>query len=143
MLEGSDTITVGETTAFGQAGGMISFVDAPNAFADLIRVGSMRRQVEGVRRMLRDQAHVVLVTLPEEMRNLSIIDLDGNRLSNFRLPANLPRLGTLNLRNNLLTNLALPAGMTISLAVTMGRPLASLTSGYWNSHHHCWPMTVT
>jgi anion-transporting ArsA/GET3 family ATPase len=48
-------------------GQIVPFLGAPDAFADLIRVGSMRRQVAGVRRMLRDRAHVLLVTTLEEM----------------------------------------------------------------------------
>src|SRR3954451_23614895 len=35
-----------------------------------------------------------------------------------------------------------PVGMTISSAVTIG-PFGPAWPGYWNSHHHCWPITVT
>lgn len=48
----------------GQIG---SFLAAPATFADLIRVGRMKRQAANIHRMLREQAQVVLVSLPDEM----------------------------------------------------------------------------
>jgi anion-transporting ArsA/GET3 family ATPase len=45
------------------------FLDAPRAVADLVRAGPIRTQAQGVLDMITDpaRAHVVLVTLPEEM----------------------------------------------------------------------------
>jgi len=48
-------------------GQIVSFLSAPAAFAELIRVGRMRRQAVAIRRMLRDHAHLALITTLEEM----------------------------------------------------------------------------
>jgi anion-transporting ArsA/GET3 family ATPase len=48
-------------------GQLASFLAAPAAFFELIRVGRMKRQAAGVDRLLRTAAQVVLVAVPEEM----------------------------------------------------------------------------
>jgi anion-transporting ArsA/GET3 family ATPase len=58
-----DTIVV-DAPPTGQ---IASFLAAPGAFADLARVGRVRRQAVSVERFLRERTSVVLVALPEEM----------------------------------------------------------------------------
>jgi anion-transporting ArsA/GET3 family ATPase len=48
-------------------GQIASFLSAPGAFADLARVGRIKRQAVEVERFLRRNASVVLVAIPEEM----------------------------------------------------------------------------
>jgi anion-transporting ArsA/GET3 family ATPase len=48
-------------------GQIASFLAAPGAFADLARVGRIKRQAVAVERFLRANAAVVLVAVPEEM----------------------------------------------------------------------------
>jgi anion-transporting ArsA/GET3 family ATPase len=48
-------------------GQLASFLGAPAAFADLVRVGRVRRQAGAIDLMLRTHASVVLVCVPEEM----------------------------------------------------------------------------
>jgi len=55
-------------------GQVTSFLEAPGAFAELIRVGRMKRQAAAISRMLRERANVVLVTTLEEMAIVETID---------------------------------------------------------------------
>jgi anion-transporting ArsA/GET3 family ATPase len=48
-------------------GQIAGFVSAPAAFAELIRVGRMRRQAASIAAMLRTKARLALTALPEEM----------------------------------------------------------------------------
>jgi anion-transporting ArsA/GET3 family ATPase len=48
-------------------GQIAEFLSAPAAFAELIRVGRMRRQVSSIARMIRTKARLVVTALPEEM----------------------------------------------------------------------------
>jgi anion-transporting ArsA/GET3 family ATPase len=48
-------------------GQIAAFLAAPGAFADLARVGRIKRQAVAVERFLRTQAAVLLVAVPEEM----------------------------------------------------------------------------
>ena len=52
------------------------------------------------------------ITGLEFARNLAVLDLQVNSLTNFSLPNALTNLSTLDLTGNLLTNCTLPAGMT-------------------------------
>jgi formylglycine-generating enzyme required for sulfatase activity len=50
--------------------------------------------------------------IADALTNLTILDLSGNRLRNFVLPNSLPHLKILDISFNSLTQLSLPAGMT-------------------------------
>jgi anion-transporting ArsA/GET3 family ATPase len=55
-------------------GQIAAFLRAPAAFADLIRVGRMKRQAAGIDRLLRTRAGVVLVATLEEMSVVETIE---------------------------------------------------------------------
>jgi anion-transporting ArsA/GET3 family ATPase len=48
-------------------GQLAAFLSAPAAFADLVRVGPMKRRASNVAAMFASRARVVVVTIPEEM----------------------------------------------------------------------------
>ncbi|MFN2590924.1 MAG: ArsA-related P-loop ATPase [Actinomycetota bacterium] len=48
-------------------GQIIGFISAPDTFAEMVRVGRIRRHASGIAAFLRDHAQVLLTTIPEEM----------------------------------------------------------------------------
>ncbi len=64
----------------------------------------------------------------EAARNLALLDLQINRLTNFSLPSHLTNLSTLDLSVNPLTNFFLPSGLTNLISLTLeSAGLANLT----------------
>jgi anion-transporting ArsA/GET3 family ATPase len=59
-------------------GQLASFLSAPRTFAELIRVGRMKRQAGSIDRMLRERSHVLLVTILEEMAVAETIEALGS-----------------------------------------------------------------
>ena len=59
-----DDLVVVDAPPTGQ---LVPFLTAPSTFADLVRVGPMKRRAANVSAMLRSRARVVVVTIPEEM----------------------------------------------------------------------------
>ena len=64
----------------------------------------------------------------EAARNLAVLDLEINRITNFSLPSELTKLITLDVSGNPLTNFFLPSGLTNLASLTIeGVGLTNLT----------------